>query len=72
MGIVIPFPVRRTRASACRPPFDRVHVLPGDLAWGEWWTIAGSAAWLHGSWSAAINDAVKVAAGFGLPISIDH
>lgn len=67
MGIVIPFPVRQRRgmrASACLP-FVRIHVLPGDLEWHEWWTIAGSHGWLHGSWRDAVNDAVAYATAYG-------
>jgi hypothetical protein len=53
-------------------PFNRVHVLPGDLDWNEWWAIAGSFGWLHGSRAAAIDDAVGLACDYGLPVSIDQ
>jgi hypothetical protein len=46
-----------------------VHVLRGED--GEHWAIAGSAGWLHGSWAAAVDDAVDVAAGFGVPIGVE-
>jgi hypothetical protein len=49
-----------------------VHVLQGDRDWHEWWAIAGSFGWLHGSWAAAIDDAVGLASDYGLPVSIDQ
>jgi len=71
---IIQFPrPYRTRSSACRRPFDRIHVLPGDRAWSEWWTIAGSHGWLHASFADAVNDAAAYAADYGpLPIEIDR
>lgn len=69
MGIVIPLPGRHRCRPPGRRPFDRVHVIRGEGS--EVWTIAGSTGWLHGSFGDAVNDAVEVAAGFGVPIAVE-
>ena len=68
MGIVIQFPVRRRREP--RASFDVVRVLPAG-SYGEHLVLADDHGWLFGNWSSAVAEAVELAAGFGLPISID-
>jgi hypothetical protein len=80
-AIIIQFPRHRCRSEQFggqghdrdrgrRRPFNRVDVLRGEDS--EVWVIAGSAGWLHGSWTAAVDDAIEVAAGFGVAVSLDH
>ena len=75
-AIILQFPRHRCRLYRQRPPgrcpFNTVRVLRGDREWNEWWTIAGSFGWLHGSWRDAVNEAVELAADYGLPISLDQ
>ena len=65
---IIPFPVRHREP---RVPSDAVRIVQGDPIWSEWWVVAGSNGWLHGSLTAAFDDAAELAGDLGgVPISL--
>jgi hypothetical protein len=70
-AIIIQFPRPYRHRPPERCPFDRVRVMPcGD--YGEVLVVANAQGWLHGSWASAVDDAVELAADYGLAVSLDQ